>query len=572
MLTYKNFVKRLFVYLKPHLAKLIFTSFLMILATSLESAIPEITGQIVDELFNESRSENTTLIYAWILFLVILMSSLFSLASNATSSWVANVVIMNIRVDMFNKLLHLPKAFFDKTTSGNLLSKLTFDVEQIAATASTIWLDFINASITVLILVVYLFYKSWILSISLIVIIPIVFFAVYKSSIRMREGSKKVQKSMGDMAHLLDENISGNSIIRIYQAQEYEKNKLYEMVKTIRQQRFKVAMSASINANLINSLLGLALALVVYFASINLKMTAGEFLSYFTALAMLIKPSKSLININKPLQIAMAAGKSVFDLLDEKSELNKGKKRIKKINGQIEFKDVSFQYDYNKKILNKISFNIEPGETVALVGPTGSGKTTIIELIAKFYLPNEGEILIDGMNLNDINNSDIRENIAYVDQDTRLFNDSIKANINLSKRNILLKNIKKSAELANASDFIEQLEFGYETIIGENGKLLSGGQRQRIAIARAIAKDSPILILDEATSALDSSTEKLVQKAIFKMSENRTTIVIAHRLSTIQNADRIIVMSEGQVIEQGTHEDLLNKAGHYAKLIKDQYK
>jgi len=545
---------------------------LMILATSLESAIPEITGQIVDELFNESRSENTTLIYAWILFLIILMSSLFSLASNATSSWVANIVIMNIRVDMFNKLLHLPKAFFDKTTSGNLLSKLTFDVEQIAGAASTIWLDFIKASITVLILVVYLFYKSWILSISLIVIIPIVFFAVYKSSIRMREGSKKVQKSMGDMAHLLDENISGNSIIRIYQAQEYEKNKLYEMVKTIRQQRFKVAMSASINANLINSLLGLALALVVYFASINLKMTAGEFLSYFTALAMLIKPSKSLININKPLQIAMAAGKSVFDLLDEKSELNKGKKRIKKINGQIEFKDVSFQYDYNKKILNKISFNIEPGETVALVGPTGSGKTTIIELIAKFYLPNEGEILIDGMNLNDINNSDIRENIAYVDQDTRLFNDSIKANINLSKRNILLKNIKKSAELANASDFIEQLEFGYETIIGENGKLLSGGQRQRIAIARAIAKDSPILILDEATSALDSSTEKLVQKAIFKMSENRTTIVIAHRLSTIQNADRIIVMSEGQVIEQGTHEDLLNKAGHYAKLIKDQYK
>ena len=572
MLTYKNFVKRLFVYLKPHLGKLIFTSFLMILATSLESAIPEITGQIVDELFNESRSENTTLIYAWILFLIILMSSLFSLASNATSSWVANIVIMNIRVDMFNKLLHLPKAFFDKTTSGNLLSKLTFDVEQIAGAASTIWLDFIKASITVLILVVYLFYKSWILSISLIVIIPIVFFAVYKSSIRMREGSKKVQKSMGDMAHLLDENISGNSIIRIYQAQEYEKNKLYEMVKTIRQQRFKVAMSASINANLINSLLGLALALVVYFASINLKMTAGEFLSYFTALAMLIKPSKSLININKPLQIAMAAGKSVFDLLDEKSELNKGKKRIKKINGQIQFKDVSFQYNYNKKILNKISFNIEPGETVALVGPTGSGKTTIIELIAKFYLPNEGEILIDGMNLNDINNSDIRENIAYVDQDTRLFNDSIKANINLSKRNILLKNIKKSAELANASDFIEQLEFGYETIIGENGKLLSGGQRQRIAIARAIAKDSPILILDEATSALDSSTEKLVQKAIFKMSENRTTIVIAHRLSTIQNADRIIVMSEGQVIEQGTHDDLLNKAGHYAKLIKDQYK
>jgi len=469
-------------------------------------------------------------------------------------------------------LLHLPKAFFDKTTSGNLLSKLTFDVEQIAGAASTIWLDFIKASITVLILVVYLFYKSWILSISLIVIIPIVFFAVYKSSIRMREGSKKVQKSMGDMAHLLDENISGNSIIRIYQAQEYEKNKLYEMVKTIRQQRFKVAMSASINANLINSLLGLALALVVYFASIHLKMTAGEFLSYFTALAMLIKPSKSLININKPLQIAMAAGKSVFDLLDEKSELNKGKKRIKKINGQIQFKDVSFQYNYNKKILNKISFNIEPGETVALVGPTGSGKTTIIELIAKFYLPNEGEILIDGMNLNDINNSDIRENIAYVDQDTRLFNDSIKANINLSKRNFLLKNIKKSAELANASDFIEQLEFGYETIIGENGKLLSGGQRQRIAIARAIAKDSPILILDEATSALDSSTEKLVQKAIFKMSENRTTIIIAHRLSTIQNADRIIVMSEGQVIEQGTHEDLLNKAGHYAKLIKDQYK
>ena len=302
-MSYKEFIKLLYKYISQHIGKLIFTSLLMILATALESSIPEITGQIVDKLFNAERSSSTTVLYSLIIFGVISLSAIFSLVSLSTNSWVANKVVMDIRVDMFKKLLKLPKNFFDRTSSGKILSKLTFDVEQIAGAASTIWLDFIKASVTVFILVIYLFYKNWQLSLSLIVILPIVFIAVKSSSSRMRNSSSQVQKSIGDMTHLLEENISGNSVIKIFEAEKYEKDKFDHQVNNVRQQRFKVDLTAAVNSNLINILLGLSLAMVVYFSSFSLQMTAGEFLSYFTALAMLIKPAKTLVNINKPFKL-----------------------------------------------------------------------------------------------------------------------------------------------------------------------------------------------------------------------------------------------------------------------------
>ena len=572
-MSYKEFIKLLYKYISQHIGKLIFTSLLMILATALESSVPEITGQIVDKLFNAERSSSTTVLYSLIIFGVISLSAIFSLVSLSTNSWVANKVVMDIRVDMFKKLLKLPKKFFDRTSSGKILSKLTFDVEQIAGAASTIWLDFIKASVTVFILVIYLFYKNWQLSLSLIVILPIVFIAVKSSSSRMRNSSSQVQKSIGDMTHLLEENISGNSVIKIFEAEKYEKDKFDHQVNNVRQQRFKVDLTAAVNSNLINILLGLSLAMVVYFSSFSLQMTAGEFLSYFTALAMLIKPAKTLVNINKPFQVALAAGQSVSAFLNEEEESNNGKKSVKKLNGDIIFENILFSYEPNKLVLNNFSLSVKAGETIAIVGPTGSGKTTIIDLLTKFYTPQSGSIFIDGIDIKKLNNHSLRSNIAFVDQGTRLFNDTITANIALGKSDVMsFETVKESAVKAEAIEFIDNLEKQFDTDIGDNGQLLSGGQRQRLAIARAIAKDASILILDEATSALDSSTEKLVQKSIAKMTQDKTTIIIAHRLSTIQNADRIIVLKSGEIIEEGTHESLIKNNGYYSQLVEDQYK
>ena len=568
---YRQFVKRIFPYLKNHLGKLVFTSIMMVFATLLETAIPEITGQIVDTLFSSNRPKNQAFSYSVILFSVIALSSLFALISVSASSWISNKVIMDLRVNMFTKLLRLPKSYFDKNTTGETLSKLTFDVEQISAAASTIWLEFIKSSFTVIILTGYLFYKSFLLSLSLIVLLPLVYLAVRFSTSRIRKGSARVQESMGKMTHLLDENISGNDLIKIYQAQETETNKFFSIINTIRQQRFKVDMAGGLNTSIVNALIGLSLAFVVYFSSTYLVMSAGDFLAYFTAMGMLVKPAKTLININKPLQQAIVAGKSVFSLIDESPESNPSKNPIHSISGEICFDNVSFSYDNEKPSLANINLTIKKGETIALVGSTGSGKTTMVNLLTRFYNPSSGQILINGQDIVSYELESYRSNFSYVDQNVRLFNDTISGNIAFGqKESMSIDLIRNAAKVSNSIEFIEKLDKTFDSDIGEDGVTLSGGQRQRLSIARAIAKDSPILILDEATSALDSATEKLVQSAINKMQQDRTTIIIAHRLTTIQNADRIIVLKNGEIIEQGTHLELIKNAGEYSKLHQQQ--
>jgi subfamily B ATP-binding cassette protein MsbA len=568
---YKQFVKRLFPYLKKHLGKLVFTSIMMVFATLLETAIPEITGQIVDTLFSNNRSSNKAFYYSVILFSVIALSSLFALTSISASSWISNKVILDLRVNMFSKLIRLPKAYFDKHTTGETLSKLTFDVEQISAAASTIWLEFIKSSFTVIILTGYLFYKSFLLSLILLILLPLVYLAVKLSTSRIRKGSIKVQESMGKMTHLLDENISGNDLIKIYNAQDSEKNKFFKIINTIRQQRFKVDLAGGLNTSIVNALIGLSLACVVYFSSTFLVMTAGDFLAYFTAMGMLVKPAKTLININKPLQQAIVAGKSVFDLIDEMPEDNSSSKPMNTVSGDIKFDKVSFSYDSEKSSLNQIDLTIKNGETVALVGSTGSGKTTLVNLLTRFYEPSSGKISINNEDISSFDLTSYRSNFSYVDQNVRLFNDSISGNIAFGQKDTMSKEtISNAAKISNSSEFIEKLVNKYDSEIGEDGVTLSGGQRQRLSIARAIAKDSPILILDEATSALDSATEKLVQSAINKMQKGRTTIIIAHRLSTIKNADRIIVLKDGEIIEQGTHSELIEASGEYLTLTQQQ--
>ena len=543
----------------------------MVFATLLETAIPEITGQIVDTLFSNNRSSNKAFYYSVILFSVIALSSLFALTSISASSWISNKVILDLRVNMFSKLIRLPKAYFDKHTTGETLSKLTFDVEQISAAASTIWLEFIKSSFTVIILTGYLFYKSFLLSLILLILLPLVYLAVKLSTSRIRKGSIKVQESMGKMTHLLDENISGNDLIKIYNAQTSEKNKFFKIINTIRQQRFKVDLAGGLNTSIVNALIGLSLACVVYFSSTFLVMTAGDFLAYFTAMGMLVKPAKTLININKPLQQAIVAGKSVFDLIDEMPEDNSSSKPMNTVSGDIKFDKVSFSYYSEKSSLNQIDLTIKNGETVALVGSTGSGKTTLVNLLTRFYEPSSGKISINNEDISSFDLTSYRSNFSYVDQNVRLFNDSISGNIAFGQKDTMSKEtISNAAKISNSSEFIEKLVNKYDSEIGEDGVTLSGGQRQRLSIARAIAKDSPILILDEATSALDSATEKLVQSAINKMQKGRTTIIIAHRLSTIKNADRIIVLKDGEIIEQGTNSELIEASGEYLTLTQQQ--
>ena len=569
---YRQFVKRLFPYLKDHIGKFVFTSIMMVFATVLETSIPEITGQIVDTLFSSNRSGDAAFSYSLILFTVIAISSIFALISISASSWISNKVILDLRVNMFEKLLKLPKTYFDNNTTGETLSKLTFDVEQISAAASTIWLEFIKSSFTVVILTAYLFYKNSLLSLILLILLPLVYFAVKLSTARIRKGSKKVQESMGKMTHLLDENISGNDLIKIYNAQASEQNNFFNIINTIRQQRFKVDMASGLNTSIVNALIGLALGCVVYLSSTYLIMSAGDFLAYFTAMGMLIKPAKTLININKPLQQAMIAGVSVFNLIDEKPESNIGSKKMDQATGDIYFDNVSFSYDNNKPSLKNITLSIKQGETVALVGSTGSGKTTLVNLLTRFYSPTDGKISINNEDINSFDLESFRSNFSFVDQNVRLFNDTISGNIAFGQKDHMPNEaIINAAKISNSIEFIEKLEDKFDSEIGEDGVTLSGGQRQRLSIARAIAKDSPILILDEATSALDSATEKLVQSAINKMQQGRTTIVIAHRLSTIQNSDRIIVLKEGEIIEQGTHDELLKISGEYAKLNQQQF-
>ncbi len=540
---------------------------MMVFATTLEASIPEITGQIIDTLFAVERSNEEALFYSLALFAVITLSSLFALTSVSASSWISNKVIMDLRVDMFAKLLKLPKSYFDKNTTGGTLSKLTFDVEQISAAASTIWLDFIKSSLTVVLLTGYLFYKNYLLSLTLLVLLPLVYLAVKFSTSRMRSGSKKVQDSMGKMTHLLDENISGNDLVKIYHAQENEQSKFFKLINTIRQQRFKVDMAGGLNTSIVNILIGLSLACVVFLSSTYLTMSAGDFLAFFTAMGMLVKPAKTLININKPLQQAIVAAISVFRLIDEKTEINDGNQILDHVKGDINFDNVSFSYDGEKSPLKNINLSIKAGETIALVGSTGSGKTTLVNLLARFYQPSSGKITIDEINIDEFELISFRSNIAFVDQHVRLFNDTIKGNIAFGQKNSMpQESIIHAAKISNSAEFIEKLDNQFDTEIGEDGITLSGGQRQRLSIARAIAKDSPILILDEATSALDSATERLVQSAINKMQQGRTTIIIAHRLSTIKNADRIIVLKDGGIIEQGSHKELINASGEYAKL------
>ncbi len=489
-------------------------------------------------------------------------------------TYVARRVIHQLRLDIFDRLLVLPARFYHRNASGTLLSKLTFNVEQVTGAATEALKIFVREGLTIVGLLTYIVYLNWQLSLVFLTIGPFIGWVVNKASKRFRNISANLQDSMGQVTASASEAIKGYEVVRVFGAQQQERQRFAQASNNNRQQAMKLALAESISIPLVQMIVAMAMASLIYLAlhpSIIDTMTAGQFIAFITAAGMLTKPLRSMTEINSILQQGIAASQSIFSLLDETPELDQGKKHINRTLGHIRFEQVDFSYD-SKPVLEQVNIDIKAGQVVALVGRSGSGKSTLVNLLLRFYEPQAGRILLDGDNVQDIVRTDLRRQVALVNQQVVLFNGTIADNIAYGAMHDATDvQVTAAATAARVTEFTQRMPDGLNTLVGESGVLLSGGQRQRIAIARALLKNAPLLVLDEATSALDTESERHIQAALDEVMQNRTTLVIAHRLSTIEQADVILVMDQGRVVEQGDHAQLLAKQGLYAHLHQLQF-
>jgi subfamily B ATP-binding cassette protein MsbA len=507
---------------------------------------------------------------------LFIIRGLFNFMGSYTLSWISSQVVMKMRQQLFDKYIHLPVEFHDHQSAGRLISKVTFDTEQVANAAGKAFLILIREGAFVIGLLVVMFINSWQLSLIFLLIGPVVGIIVNVVSKRFRKISKEIQKAMGSLTTGVEQVVKGHKVVLMFGGQKLESDKFQQTNNNNRQQTMKLATTQILSVSTIQVIASIALAFVLYLAStptmLN-ELSPGVFVAVVLSMMALLKPLKQITTVNNEFQKGMAACASIFELLDQDIEMDTGNKELTRAQGNIEFKDVTFTYPRKSRpALRNVSFVINAGQTVALVGRSGSGKSTLSSLLTRFYRPESGEISIDGVALNDVTLTSLRKQFALVSQQVTLFNDTIANNIAYGCADkVTREQIIQAAKAAHVSEFVAQQENGFETIIGENGVALSGGQRQRIAIARAILADSPILILDEATSALDTESEKLIQHALEELQKSRTNIVIAHRLSTIESADLILVVEQGEVVERGTHSELLVQDGMYAQLHKMQF-
>ncbi|STX52218.1 ABC transporter, ATP binding/permease protein MsbA [Legionella busanensis] len=563
---------RLLRYVKPFWLILLLGIFANIIYSLIDATFTYMMRPFLDKSFINIDLEFVKKI-PFIVLIGITFRGLVSFLGSYCMTWVARSVVKILRQQVFAHIIKLPSSYYDQATSGQLLSKILYDVEQVAQVSADALTDFVQNTCLVIGLLTVMMIISWQLSLMFLLTIPFIGILVNFTNKRVRRISHKVQKTMGEVTEIAAEAIEGYRVVRIFGGENYEIQKFNQATETSRINDMKVAISKGINVTGVQFIIALGIALII-FASIKLTtvmpITAGSFLAIIAAMLQLIKPIKTLTTLNATIQKGMAGAESVFTLLDSPIEENKGKQLDKPIKAAIEFKNVTYAYREGLPILHNVSFSIKPGEIVALVGHSGSGKTTLASLLPRFYELHEGQILLDNIPVSEISLTSLRQQIALVSQHVTLFNDTLANNIAYGRFDVSRAEIIVAAKLAYADEFIARLPEGYDTKIGENGILLSGGQRQRIAIARAILKDAPILILDEATSALDSESEHYIQSALQEVMHNRTTLVIAHRLSTIKNAHTIVVMNQGRIVEQGRHQQLIARNGHYAQLYRTQ--
>lgn len=564
--------KRLFQYVKPFSLILL----LGIIANILNSVIDAGLTYMVREFFEKGLVKldlNFVKKIPLILFLAIAARGLMGAVGGYCMTWVARSVIKVLRQQVFAHIIRLPADFYDEATSGQLLSKILYDVEQVAQVSADALTDFIQNIFLLIGLLTVMFVLSWQLSLMFLTTIPFTAVIVNLTNKRVRRLSHRGQKAMRVVTDVASEAIEGYRVIRVFGGESYEIEKFNQATEASRINDLKVAFSKALNITGVQLVIALGISCIIL-ASIELAkvvtVSPGAFVAIIAAMIQLLKPFKTLSTLNSVFQRGLAGADSVFKLLDEPIEPQTTGVSIEKVRGEIQFSHVSFAYRAGKNVLHDVTFTVPAGKTVALVGQSGSGKTTISSLLPRFYETNQGTITLDHLEINQIDLKSLRSHIALVSQNVTLFNDTLANNIAYGCFDVSREKIIQAATLAYADEFIKRLPQGYDTSIGENGVQLSGGQRQRLAIARAILKNAPILILDEATSALDSESEQFIQKALEEVMKNRTTIVIAHRLSTVRTADKIIVLQHGRLVEEGTHDVLLELNGYYANLCRGQ--
>lgn len=567
--------RRLFPYVKPYMS--IFA--LGILASILYSGVDAYFAHFMKPLLDVGFIEKNTHFVKWVPFIIVsifLARGLVSFIASYFMSRIGRDIVRNLRNEVFTHLTRLPKNYYDHSSSGTLLSKIIYNVDQVASACTNAVTTAVQAVALIIGLFIVMLVINWRITLIYIVALPTIAVIVKKASKRMRRVSRNAQDSLGYVSHVAEETIENNQVVKIFGGQSYEIEKFETFSKLNRNLSLKIVVTKAVSTSIVQFIGAAVLALTVYIATLHttsMSLTAGGFVALLVAMIGIMKPMRDLTDVNNIIQQGMAGAQSVFQLLDEPAELDIGKKAIARASGLIEYKNIEFSYNNTKKpVLHNINFSILPGKSIALVGRSGGGKSTLVSILPRFYEIQRGEITIDGINIQDLTLSNLRQQIAIVSQQVTLFNDSIRHNIAYgSLANVTDERIWQAIEGAHATKFIKDLPDGIDTLVGENGVLLSGGQRQRIAIARAILKDAPILILDEATSALDTESERHIQAALDKLMQNRTTLVIAHRLSTIENADEILVIDEGQIVEHGTHAELLQRSGHYAQLHRLQF-
>lgn len=562
--------RRLLSYIKPYKLQFAYAIIGMIGYAITESGFAALMKPLLDGSFVE-KDKQAIILVPVLIILIFIVRGVAGFASTYFMAWIGWSVIKQLRKEVFAKYLSLPTQFYDNASSGELISRITFNSQRVAQAASTTLTIMVRDSLTAIGLLALMFYQSWKLSLCFLIIGPIIGIIVDRVSRQFRAVSRDIQDSMGEVSHVIQEAVDGSRVIKIFGGQASEEHQFDVANERNREFNMRETVIRALNVPVIQMLVAIALAIIVYVASsggITEQLSVGQFMSFVTAMLLLFQPLRRLTSLNNQIQNGIAAGETLFATLDLESEQDNGTKLLDVPVDSINYKGVCLNYVKDKPaVLTDVDIAIRSGETIAFVGESGSGKTSLVNLLPRLYEMSDGTIEINGTPITEYTLASLRNNIAYVSQDVMLFNDTIANNIAYGSTQAVESGVLHEACItAHAHDFIMQFPDQYETMVGENGVMLSGGQRQRVAIARAILKNAPILILDEATSALDTESERKVQEGLDALMKTRTTLVVAHRLSTIERADKIIVMDKGVVVETGTHHELLASDSHYRRL------